>query len=187
MLRIIAGTARGRRFEAPEGRDTRPTLDRVRENLFNMLQGSVRDARVLDLFGGSGALSLEALSRGAAFAVIADRDREACRIEKKNVESLGFSDRARLLHSEWERTVDLLAREGERFSLIFLDPPYAMTDLRDLTERLKPLLEEDGLMVVEHQARAEIRVAEGLEAVRERTWGYCGVKIYEQLCDSGIL
>ena len=83
MLRIIAGTARGRRIAAPEGRDTRPTLDRVRENLFNMLQGYVREARVLDLFGGSGALGLEALSRGAAFAVIADRDREACRIEDR--------------------------------------------------------------------------------------------------------
>ena len=84
MLRIIAGYARGRRFRAPEGRDTRPTLDRVRENLFNMLQGRCLDARVLDLFAGSGALSLEALSRGAAFAVLADRDREAARIKEKH-------------------------------------------------------------------------------------------------------
>ena len=187
MLRIIAGSARGRRIEAPEGRDTRPTLDRVRENLFNMLQGCLRDARVLDLFGGSGALSLEALSRGAAFAVIADRDREACRTERKNVEALGFTDRTRLLHSEWERTLTLLLEEGEHFDLIFLDPPYAMTDLREMTERLKPLLAAEGRIILEHQAKAEVQVAEGLEIVKERTWGYCGVKIYEQLCDSGIL
>ena len=90
MLRIIAGTARGRKLEAPQGRDTRPTLDRVRENLFNMLQGKCMDARVLDLFAGSGALSLEALSRGAAFAVLADRDREASRIQRQNLENLGF-------------------------------------------------------------------------------------------------
>ena len=74
MLRIIAGSARGRKIETPPGLDTRPTLDRVRENLFNMLQGRCMDARVLDLFAGSGALSLEALSRGAAFAVLADRN-----------------------------------------------------------------------------------------------------------------
>jgi len=187
MLRIIAGTARGRRIEAPEGRDTRPTLDRVRENLFNMLQGSLRDARVLDLFGGSGALALEALSRGAARAVIADRDREACRIEKKNTEALGFTNRTRLLRGEWERTADLLAAEGERFDLIFLDPPYAMTDLREVTERMKPLMAEEALLVIEHQAGAEVLVAPGLEALKERSWGYCGVKIYERVRDTGVL
>jgi len=187
MLRIIAGSARGRRFEAPEGRDTRPTLDRVRENLFNMLQTRTRDARVLDLFAGSGALSLEALSRGAAFAVMADRDRTAVQIQKRNLEQLGFSDRARVIRSEWQQTVRQLSEEGERFDLIFLDPPYAMTDLRELTESLKPLMAQDGWIVLEHQAGAEIRTAEGLSIVRERSWGYCGVKIYEQLRDSGIL
>ena len=187
MLRIIAGTHRGRRIEAPEGRDTRPTLDRVRENLFNMLQGRIPDARVLDLFSGSGALSLEALSRGAAFAVMADRDREACRIEEKNVNALGLSDKTRRMRSESERTLRTLTEEGDKFDLIFLDPPYVMTDLREMTERLKPLMAEDAWIVLEHQARAEIQVAKGLTPVRERTWGYCGVKIYEQLCDPGIL
>ena len=187
MLRVIAGTARGRRFDAPEGRDTRPTLDRVRENLFNMLQGSVMDARVLDLFAGSGALSLEALSRGAAFAVLADRDREACRVERNNLEKLGFTDRARVMNSEWERTLRTLSGEGERFDLIFLDPPYAMTDLREVTEKLKPLMTPEARIVIEHRAGAEIAAADGLEIVKERSWGYCGVKIYEQLCDSGIV
>ena len=76
-MRIIAGDARGRRIEAPEGRDTRPTLDRVRENLFNMLQGEIAGSRVLDLFAGSGALSFEALSRGAETACLADHDRKS--------------------------------------------------------------------------------------------------------------
>ena len=187
MLRIIAGTARGRRIAAPEGLDTRPTLDRVRENLFNMLQGYVRDARVLDLFGGSGALGLEALSRGAAFAVIADRDREACRIEKLNAEALGFMPRVRLMRGDWERTVQTLTEEGEKFDLLFLDPPYEMTDLREMTERLKPLTAEEGRIVLEHRAGAEILTAEGLRIDRERAWGYCGVKIYERVCDSGVL
>jgi len=187
MLRIIGGTARGRHFEAPEGRDTRPTLDRVRENLFNMLQGRVTDARVLDLFAGSGALSLEALSRGAAFAVLADRDGGAVRTERKNIQSLGFADRTRQIRSSWEQAAAALTAEGERFDLIFLDPPYAMTDLRDVTERLKPLMAEEAWIVVEHQAGAEVLVSADLSPVKERSWGYCGVKIYEQLRDSGIL
>ena len=187
MLRIISGTARGRRFEAPEGRDTRPTLDRVRENLFNMLQGQVAGARVLDPFAGSGALSLEALSRGAACAVLGDRDRAALQAEKKNIAALGFADRARVMPGEWERTLRILTEEGARFDLIFLDPPYAMTDLRELTERLKPLMAEDARIILEHPSGKEPLVAEGLSRVKDRAWGYCGVTIYEQLCDSGIL
>ena len=186
-MRIIAGNERGRRIEAPEGLHTRPTLDRVRENLFNMLQGEVPESRVLDLFAGSGALALEALSRGAAFAVLADRDREAHRTEKRNIEALGFGDRTRTLMSEWEKTLETLRREGECFDLVFLDPPYALTDLTDLTERLKPLLAEDGWIVLEHRADTRPRTADGLNIVKDRKWGYCGVTIYEQLRDTGIL
>ena len=187
MLRIIAGEARGRRFEAPEGRDTRPTLDRVRENLFNMLQTRIWGARVLDLFAGSGALSLEALSRGAAFAVLSDRDGNACRAERKNLEALGFVDRARLLRGEWERTARTLEAEGERFDLIFLDPPYAMRDLREVTGAMLPLMAPGGWIILEHEAGTSPLVSQELRPVRERKWGYCGVKIYEQLCDTGIL
>lgn len=179
MLRIIAGTARGRRLEAPEGRDTRPTLDRVRENLFNMLQGKCLDARVLDLFAGSGALSLEALSRGADFAILADRDREAVRIQRKNLESLGFSPQARVLQSPWEATLRVLRAENERFDLIFLDPPYAMRDLQKLTESLRTLLNPEGWIVIEHQAEQRPRISEGYRTVKERAWGYCGVTILE--------
>lgn len=179
MLRIIAGIHRGRRIEAPEGRDTRPTLDRVRENLFNMLQGRCMDARVLDLFAGSGALGLEALSRGAEEAVLCDHDREAARIERKNIQALREEKRARVLTCDWSRAVSLLKGERARFDLIFLDPPYAMTDLREMTEVLLPLLAEDGMMVLEHQAEARIRVTDALEAVRSRSWGYCGVTFFQ--------
>lgn len=89
-MRIIAGEARSRTILAPEGRDTRPTLDRVRENLFNILQWQCPGARVLDLFAGSGALALEALSRGAAEAVLADCDARAVRVERQNVEAWAF-------------------------------------------------------------------------------------------------
>ena len=104
-MRIVAGEARSRIILAPEGKDTRPTLDRVRENLFNILQWQCSGARVLDLFAGSGALALEALSRGAAEAVLADCDAKAVRVERQNVETLGFSDRARVMQADWRETL----------------------------------------------------------------------------------
>ncbi len=179
-MRIIAGSARGRRIEAPEGRGTRPTLDRVRENLFNMLQTRIRGARVLDLFAGSGALSLEALSRGADFAVLGDRDREALRMERKNAETLGFQDRTRVIPGDWKRTAATLRAEGETFDLLFLDPPYAMTDVRELMEALSELMAEDAWIVLEHEAKAEILPAAGFTAVNSRSWGFCGVTFYEK-------
>ena len=118
-MRIIAGEARSRTILAPEGRDTRPTLDRVRENLFNILQWQCPGARVLDLFAGSGALALEALSRGAAEAVLADCDARAVRVERQNVEALGFSQRARVFQADWRETVRKLSAEGRAFSWYF--------------------------------------------------------------------
>jgi len=177
-MRIIAGSARGRRLEAPPGRDTRPTLDRVRENLFNILQPRIAEARVLDLFAGSGALSLEALSRGAALAVLGDRDRGALAAERKNIEALGFQDRARVIPGDWRRTAALLQREGARFDLIFLDPPYAMRDLTEVTHALRELAAEDARIIVEHEAKAEIVTAPGFEKLDERRWGFCGMSFY---------
>ena len=177
-MRIIAGEKRGRRIEAPEGRDTRPTLDRVRENLFNMLQTRTEGARVLDLFAGSGALSLEALSRGAEFAVLVDRDRAALRTERKNIETLDYGGKTRMIPGEWFRAVEELKAEGERFDLLFLDPPYAMRDLRKVTEALLPLAKKDAWMVIEHEARTEPEVNPEWRNVKRRSWGYCGISIY---------
>ena len=179
-MRIIAGTARGRRIEAPEGKNTRPTLDRVRENLFNILQTRVRSSTVLDLFAGSGALSMEALSRGAASAVLCDLDREAHRVEKKNAEALGFTDRAELFLGDWRMAVRRLAAEKRQFDLIFLDPPYRMTDLREVCAGVLPLLAEDGLIVVEHEARESVQCGGGLEKTDERKWGFCGISFYRR-------
>lgn len=149
-MRIIAGSARGRTFETPAGLDTRPTLDRVRESLFNILQHRLYGARVLDLFSGSGALSLEAISRGAEHAVLVDHDKAAHLCEKKNIAKMGFDDRATVLLCDWQQALDRL--RGQRFSLMLLDPPYAMTDLSGVTGRLLPMLEAEGMLVIEHKA-----------------------------------
>ena len=179
-MRIIAGTARSRVIEAPRGTDTRPTLDRVRENLFNVLRREVPGAQVLDLFAGSGALALEALSRGAGSAVLVDSQRAAQEAEARNVQALGFGDRARLLRMDWRRAVQLLTAEGARFDLVFLDPPYALHDLTEVTGALLPLLAEDALVCVEHPAREPSAVSAALSLCDRRQWGYVGVSLYRK-------
>jgi len=179
-MRIIAGEARGRRIEAPAGRDTRPTLDRVRENLFNMLQGEIADCRVLDLFAGSGALSFEALSRGAESACLVDHDRKAILAEQKNAQTLGYQDRVRILPADWRRALKEFEDTGERFDLVFLDPPYAMLELGDVFNGLIPVLSKDALIILEHEAGKTPKTGDGFECVKQRNWGFCGVTIYRR-------
>ena len=179
-MRIIAGEARSRTIKAPEGRDTRPTLDRVRENVFNILQLRVRGARTLDLFAGSGAMSLEAVSRGAAFAVLVDHDRAAIAAEKANVEALRFTDRTRIMPMDWKRAVAQLRTEGERFDLVFLDPPYAMHDMREVMEALVPLLNDEALVVLEHQAGVMPATAESYRMTDSRRYGFAQISFFER-------
>ena len=131
-MRIISGSRRGRRFDAPDGRETRPTLDRVKEAMFGMLQFDIEDRIVLDLFAGSGNLGLEALSRGAAYAVFCDKGRTAAKLVEKNIDALGFSECAEVHCADCFLLLDRLAAGKKRFSLVLLDPPYAA----GLTERV---------------------------------------------------
>lgn len=122
----MAGTARGRRIEAPEGRTTRPTLDRVRQAIFNALDARelVRDAVVLDLFGGTGALAFEALSRGAKQATIVEQDRNAVLMIQRNADTLGFADRTKIVRSDVTRWLDGGAVASLQPTLVLADPPY---------------------------------------------------------------
>ena len=178
-MRIIAGEARGRRIDAPEGRNTRPTLDRIRENMFNILQNEIPGSHVLDLFAGSGALSFESLSRGASDAVLVDSDRKANAVQKQNAETLRYSDRVRLFHCGWSRAVLHLAEEARIFDIVFLDPPYVMTDLQNVFTALIPLISSDTLIVLEHEAGKEILVPEYFIIRKERSWGYCAMTVYQ--------
>ncbi|HNX62138.1 MAG TPA: 16S rRNA (guanine(966)-N(2))-methyltransferase RsmD [Candidatus Limiplasma sp.] len=150
-MRIIAGSARGRTLCAPKGMDTRPTQDYVRESLFNILQQETPEARVLDLFAGSGALGLEALSRGAEFAAFADVSPSAIACITKNAEALGFVDSVSIVKADWQAALDRWAREHRTFSLIFLDPPYKMTEIEKISNHLSEnaLLDQGALLVIE--------------------------------------
>ena len=151
-MRIIAGEARGRTIVAPKGQDTRPTQDYVRESLFNILRLDVPDAKVLDLFAGSGALALEAVSRGAASAVCVDCAPDAITCIRRNIETLHMNERVTVMRADWQPALDRLARENAAFTLVFLDPPYRMGDLGALCRQLAEhgLLAPDALLVVEH-------------------------------------
>lgn len=179
-MRIIAGSARGRTFEAPQGRDTRPTLDRVRENVFNILQMKVRGAKVLDLFSGSGAMAFEAISRGAEAAVLVDCDRMANQTEKQNAQKLHMQEQCRILLCDWQTAVRQLAVNGEKFDVVFLDPPYAMHDMTPVMNALKPLLNEDAVILLEHEAKTFPSTPDGYELYDNRKYGIAGVSFFRQ-------
>ena len=178
-MRIIAGEARGRQIEAPSGLHTRPTLDRVRENLFNMIQYEVSGSCVLDLFAGSGALSLEALRRGASYAVLNDIDRNAYSVQKRNIAALKYEDRTKQLHSDWRTALLQLQKDNRYFDLVFLDPPYSMLDLTEVFSGLLPLINNDTMIIVEHESKKEPVVNEKCHVVKNRSWGFCAVTIYQ--------
>lgn len=177
-MRIVAGEARGRVIEAPQGLDTRPTLDRVRENVFNILQAKVRGAKVLDLFSGSGAMAFEAVSRGAQSAVLVDRDRQANQVQRRNAEKLRMSDRCRILLCDWQLALNTLKAAGEKFDLVLLDPPYAMHDMNAVMNALKPVLAQDAVILLEHEAKTFPSTPDGFDLYDSRRYGIAGVSFF---------
>ena len=168
-LRILGGEHRSRLLKAPEGRDTRPTRSMVREAVFNMLQGACPGSRVLDVFAGSGAMGLEALSRGASYAVFCDVGRQAVEAVRSNLSSLKLADKARVLQAGWEQAFISLGREGQAFDLIFLDPPYKM-EAEPLLQMLlhHQLLSVQGSIILEQGRGSSLQVPPGLPLLKER-------------------
>lgn len=173
-MRIIAGERRGARITAPKGDTTRPTSDRVREAAYNLI-GSVDAAAVLDLFAGSGAMGLEALSRGARRCVFVESDRAACRVINDNLEKLRF---AGALVRQKDAFQALREERGRTYDLIIVDPPYGTwSDLEPrLAEALPPLLAPDGLLVVETSSRVEPELP--LELVTSRRYGSARITLF---------
>ena len=178
-MRIIAGTRRGHKLLEFEGADIRPTSDRVKESMFNLIQEHIQDAIVLDLFGGSGALSFEALSRGAKSAVLLDIDSRSLALIKKNADKLGFLDRVSVVHAPAEAYV---ASAKSNFDIIFLDPPYNKGFIRPLLEKIAAggLLSPNGIAVVESDSSDEHGEVSGLLVVKQRKYGRTFVTIYQR-------
>lgn len=150
MLRIITGTAKGKRIETLEGEATRPTSERIKEAIFSSIQFDVENRRVLDLFAGSGQLGLEALSRGASKVSFVDSAREAMDIVKKNAVTTGFFDECRYIVSDWRNYIRKAAGK-DKYDLVFIDPPYSMECCADALSRLvgADMLEGGAIVVLE--------------------------------------
>lgn len=150
-MRVITGSARGRRLKELEGLETRPTTDRVKEGLFSALQCDIEGRRVLDLFAGTGQLGIECLSRGAASAVFVDRRGDAVRLVGENLALTGLQDRARVVRGD---SLEYLRGLKERFDLIFLDPPYQAGLLEPALNLISAfdILNPHGIIVAEHPA-----------------------------------
>jgi 16S rRNA (guanine966-N2)-methyltransferase len=152
MLRVIAGSAKGRRLATLQTLALRPTPDRVREALFNILGTRVDGAAVLDLFAGSGAIGLEALSRGARFAIFVEAHEPACRLIAKNLQRCGLHQQASVWCRDVLSAIPALKIQGQTFDVIFLDPPYQTSLLEDALQQLGDgrLLRGDGQVIAEH-------------------------------------
>lgn len=147
-MRVITGTARGRRLGELEGMDTRPTYDRVKEGMFNIIQFDIEGRRVLDLFGGTGQLGIECLSRGAAHCTFVDQRRDAVRLMKENLKVCDVADRATVVQSD---AIGYLSTVTEKYHLIFLDPPYDSGLLESALKKLTSIdiLADNGIIVCE--------------------------------------
>jgi 16S rRNA (guanine966-N2)-methyltransferase len=179
-MRIVAGTLGGRRIAAPPGNDTRPTSDRVREALFSAL-GPIDGARVLDLFAGSGALALEAVSRGAAHAVLVEKDARAAAVIARNLEALEIdAGRAALRRRDALRALRDAREAGESYDLVFLDPPYRLaTGLGpELADSLAPVLAPGARVIGESDRRMPLDLP-GLSTTFERRYGDTLLRIHK--------
>lgn len=171
-MRVIAGTARGHKLQTPEGLDTRPTTDRIKETLFNILSPRLAGCRFLDLFSGSGGNGIEALSRGAARAVFVDKAAVCKDVISANLKHTKLEERAEVLKADVGGAIDTLAQRGETFDIIFMDPPYAGGFLEETLAHIVSagILQKDGLIVAERSTKDAPPCVKGLCIAREKVY-----------------
>jgi 16S rRNA (guanine966-N2)-methyltransferase len=169
-MRVIGGNARGRRLKVPKGPGVRPTSSRVKEALFNILPHDLSGIRVLDLFAGTGNVSIEAISRGAAEAILIDSSDQSGKVIRENLRRLGFADRAMVWIMPASRALRLLARRRESFDIIFLDPPYRRNWVEaclNMISRTR-LLSPSGTLIVEHSGHEDVKPEYGSLVLKDR-------------------
>jgi 16S rRNA (guanine(966)-N(2))-methyltransferase RsmD len=180
-MRVIAGTARGRRLKELQGRDTRPTTDKVKESIFNIIQFELEGRRVLDLFGGTGQLGIEALSRGSAHCTFVEMRRDAVNLMRDNLKELNFTDRAKIVQGD---ALAFLSSCREKFDVILLDPPYHGDLMDQAMEAIIrfDILSEHGIMVCETSADRQLTPppAEKFEEGRSYRYGQIKLSIFRR-------
>lgn len=179
-MRVITGKARGIQLKTPDGMQTRPTADRVKEALFSIINFDIPGANVLDLFGGTGQLGIEALSRGAKSAVFVDAREDACRLIRENLKRTKLEKEGRVIRSDY---MDYLKRCREKFNIILLDPPYAETYLENALNRITEIdiLETDGIIVTERPLGKDLPWEfDGYDRSRDYKYGKTLITLYRK-------
>ncbi len=177
-MRVITGSARGAKLKTLEGLATRPTSDRVKEAIFNIIQFDIEGRRVLDLFGGSGQLAIEALSRGADYAVLVDQSAEAVKVIKDNLKKVKFDQKASVFQMDYLR---YLSTTREKFDIIFLDPPYAEKSLENALQKISEIdiLSEGGIIICERPKEKVLPPQVGnLLCSKDYCYGKTAVNLY---------
>lgn len=175
-MRVISGKARGTKLSSIESLSTRPTLDRVKESLFNIIQNNLKGAVILDLFAGSGQLGIEALSRGADKAYLCDINRDAVKMIKQNLKKTKLKDKAVVINEDYKKALRIL-NTNEKFDIIFIDPPYkediAVDSIIDIIHESR--LKENGIMIIEtdeiERDLREINKIENIKIIDQRKYG----------------
>jgi 16S rRNA (guanine(966)-N(2))-methyltransferase RsmD len=173
-MRIISGTSKGRKLVTPRSQSLRPTSDRVKESIFNILQDDIVGKVVLDLFAGTGNLGIEALSRGAKKTIFVEKGRQALRLIQRNLTQFGLEERSEILPKDANRAIGILKQKGESFDLILMDPPYEKGLIQRTLMKLNsyPIYHEDSILVIEHNRREPLStVMDGWNLIRQRRIG----------------
>ncbi|WP_032121777.1 16S rRNA (guanine(966)-N(2))-methyltransferase RsmD [Clostridium amazonitimonense] len=180
-MRIIAGLAKGRKLLSPMNMETRPTLDRIKEAMFNIIQLRVPDATALDVFAGTGSLGLEAVSRGAKECYLIDKSPITFPLLKQNIENLKFQDKAHCLNMDSYEALKMLGKSEKQFDIIFIDPPYMKDMIPKAVELIhgNKLLKKDGLIVTKIDTQEDIHTGNGfIELIDHRKYGNTTVCFY---------
>ena len=179
-VRVISGSARGLKLNTPGDDRVRPTTDRVKESMFIIVQDWVYDSQVLDLFAGSGALGIEALSRGASQAVFCDNSLDSIKIIKSNIEKARVVDRSQIVSGDFKRCLRDMEAKNQSFDMIFVDPPYYEGLFEEVLDTIRSckILKKDGIVIVEHDAKRPIGQVEGLEVYKEKKYGITMLTFY---------
>lgn len=169
-MRVISGTARGTHLEAPEGDSTRPTTDRIKETLFNMISFDMPQCELLDLFSGSGAISIECLSRGGSRAVLVEKDKKAIEIIKKNLDRTHLKDKAVIIEMDVINALDNL--EGNKFDIVFMDPPYSLANIEIILQKIvnNDFLAENGYIILERSTNTIVKLPQNLVLWKEKKY-----------------
>lgn len=180
-MKIISGILKGRKIDGYNIDGTRPTMDRVKESVFGMIQNNIKDSTILDLFAGSGSLGIEGISNGASKCYFIDNNKEVINILNKNINNLNIKDKSIVILSDWKRALNNFYDKNIKFDLIFIDPPYDYDVYEKILIKVSELnlLNNDGLIILEHHNLKLKESYNNLSLYKERNYGNKSVNIYK--------